>query len=39
MILNLDKQDKQFFVGAILAPLITWWLFIGRQKYGTKGMK
>jgi hypothetical protein len=37
--IQLDRNDKQFFVGAIIAPLIVWWLFVGRQKYSTKGMK
>lgn len=39
MILDLDKDDKAFMVGTILAPIIVWWLFYGRRKYGTKGMK
>ncbi len=35
----LDKSDKAFFVGSIVVPLVIWWYFYGRQKYGMKGMK
>jgi hypothetical protein len=36
---SLDRNDKQFFIAAILVPIIMWWVFTGRQKYGTKGMR
>jgi len=35
----MENSDKQFFAAAVVAPLIAWWLFIGRKKYGVKGMK
>jgi hypothetical protein len=35
----LDKGDKQFFAATVIAPLLVWWYFNGRKKYGTKGMK
>ncbi len=35
---DMDKHDKQFLLGAILSPLIVWWLLSGRKKYSTKGM-
>jgi hypothetical protein len=37
--MHMDKHDKQFFVGAILAPILVWWVYIGRKKYSAKGMK
>lgn len=36
---SLDKSDKQFMVATIIAPVVVWWYFSGRRKYGTKGMK
>jgi hypothetical protein len=36
---SLDYDDKAFFVGSILGPLLIWWVFYGRKKYGTKGMR
>lgn len=38
MILKLDSSDKQFFIASIVVPIILWWLFTGRKKYGVKGM-
>lgn len=36
----MDKDDKAFFIGTILAPLIVWWCFYGRKKFGfIKGMR
>lgn len=35
---SLDSDDKRFFIAAIVVPLILWWVFTGRKKYGTKGM-
>lgn len=35
----LDYDDKAFIVGSIVGPLIVWWLFYGKKKYGMKGMK
>lgn len=36
---HMDTNDKQWLISAIIAPIIVWWLFQGRKKYGTKGMK
>jgi hypothetical protein len=35
----LDHDDRRFFVASIVAPLMVWWFFIGRKKYGMKGMR
>jgi hypothetical protein len=35
---HLDNEDKAYFAGAVLAPIIVWWFYTGRKKYGTKGM-
>jgi len=35
----MDASDKHLLIGSVLAPLVFWWLFIGRKKYSTKGMK
>jgi hypothetical protein len=35
----LDNGDKAFFVGSLIAPIMVWWYFTGRKKYGTKGLK
>jgi hypothetical protein len=34
----MDKADKQFFAMSIIAPLVAWWILIGRKKYSIKGM-
>jgi len=36
---SLDRDDKAFFVGSIVGPIIIWWLFYGRRKYSAKGMR
>jgi hypothetical protein len=36
---SMDSGDKQFMVGAIIGPILVWWFFTGRKRYGTKGMK
>jgi hypothetical protein len=36
---HMDKGDKQFFVNAIIIPMVVWWIWIGRKKYSAKGMK
>lgn len=33
-----DRTDRQFIATAIIAPLVAWWLLVGRKKYGIKGM-
>lgn len=35
----LDKTDRQFLATAIVAPLVAWWLLVGRKKYSLKGMR
>lgn len=32
------SNEKKTFAG-IAASFVVWWLFIGRKKYGAKGMK
>lgn len=36
---HMDNSDKQWLIGAIVAPIAAWWIFKGRQKYGSKGLK
>jgi hypothetical protein len=36
--MHMDRQDKQFVLGAIVAPLLVWWFITGRRKYSAKGM-
>lgn len=37
--LKMERGDKQFFLASIVAPLVIWWYFTGRNKYSAKGMK
>lgn len=37
--MRLDSDDKKFFIASVLVPLILWWVFTGRKKYGMKGMR
>lgn len=34
----LDTNDRYYFLATILVPLVLWWIYIGRRKYGVKGM-
>lgn len=34
----LDHNDKYWLLGTVVAPIVVWWMFIGRHKYGVKGM-
>ncbi len=36
---TLDKSDRYMLVSSIFVPLVVWWFYIGRTKYGTKGMR
>lgn len=36
---HMDYDDKRFFITTVLLPIAAWWYFIGRKRYGTKGMK
>lgn len=35
---SVDSDDKRFFLSMILG-LLLWWVFIGRKKYSTRGMR
>lgn len=35
---SMDRSDMQLIVATVLT-LVTWWCFIGRRKYSTKGMR
>ena len=35
---EMERHDKQFFVGAIAVPVLVWFYF-NRHKYSAKGMK
>lgn len=35
----LDGEDKKFFIASIGVPILIWWIFTGRKKYGVKGMR
>lgn len=35
---EMDKGDKQFLIGAVIAPVLVWFWF-NRKKYSAKGMK
>lgn len=37
--LKMDSSDKQFMVASVAVPIIIWWVFTGRKKYGVRGMK
>jgi len=36
---GLDKSDRAWLVGTVVAPIAVWWFYHGRNKYGTRGMK
>lgn len=36
---GMENSDKQFFVASVIAPVIVWWIFTGRKRYATGGMK
>lgn len=35
---GLDRNDRMFFVGSVLAPLAVWFIY-KSHKYSTKGMR
>lgn len=37
--LNIRDDDKQFLLGAVIAPLVLWVYFVYRKRYSAKGMK
>lgn len=36
---GLEREDQYMFLSSVLAPIVVWWLLIGRKRYSTKGMK
>jgi hypothetical protein len=36
---GMPKSDRYMLVSSVIAPLVIWWFYIGRTKYGMKGMK
>lgn len=34
---TLDASDKQFIIASLVVPVVLWWFFTGRKKYGVKG--
>lgn len=36
---HMQDGDKHFFIASIAAPIIFWWVFVGRKRYSAKGMK
>lgn len=35
---SMDKNDMMLITSTVLT-IVTWWVFIGRKRYGTKGMR
>lgn len=35
---SLDRTDMHLIASAV-ATVVVWWIFIGRKKYSTKGMR
>lgn len=36
-VMGVAKNEKRALVG-VAASFVIWWYFMGRKKYGTKGM-
>lgn len=36
---SLDNDDRYWLLASVVTPFVIWWYFIGRHKYGVKGMK
>jgi len=36
---GLDKSDRYMLLSSMLVPFAFWWFYLGRHKYGTKGLK
>jgi len=36
---GLEKNDRYMILSGVVIPLAFWWFYIGRSRYGTKGMK
>lgn len=35
----LEKSDRYTLLSGVIIPLMFWWFYIGRERYGMKGMK
>ncbi len=36
---GIEKQDRYMLISSIFVPLALWWAYIGRHKYGMKGLR
>ena len=36
---GMDRSDKYLLISSVFAPLLFWWIYVGRHKYSTKGMR
>lgn len=36
---GIDKNDRYMLLSSMVVPVAFWWFYIGRKKYGTKGLK
>ena len=36
---GIAQDDRMWIVGTIVAPIFVWWLYKGRKRYSTKGLK
>lgn len=36
---GMEKGDRYMILSSIVLPLSFWWIYVGRHKYGTKGLK
>lgn len=36
---GIDKNDRYMLLSSIVVPILFWWFYVGRNKYGTKGMR
>lgn len=35
---SVDKNDAQFLLSTLFG-IALWWFFVGRKRYGTRGMR
>lgn len=36
---GIDKGDRYMLLSSIVIPVLFWWYYVGRNRYGTKGMR
>jgi hypothetical protein len=36
---GIDKGDRYMLLSSIVIPVLFWWYYVGRKRYGTKGMR